>query len=337
MKYVSLVDFMHMYGCDIKKYRVMVMFNDIRYLKNENSHQAPLDINMHTNTDTGQRINNLKVNMDIETNSDFNMPPILEIEWFKCVLDLGDDIISVLEQLGYMVMALYRADLYRFHRRDSVTESIVTETDGFMEYMERHNAILEVEDLVDTPDILSTNWLNVELPKIRAWQDILAYGNNFIDIFNMCTEQSNLFMELYIHMPFMLAMFMLDYCKYKLSNWSKQMRLRMENAIRDKIEDIEHYVRVANSEYTYTLCTNITENDVKFVSDIFMAIYDKIHELNTNIGTISYSEYMNIERADTIMAKVRLSNMNINWNSEMNRVEREKKQQSDQEGNEDDG
>lgn len=339
MKYVSLIELMRLYGRSIMEchsvlhldYRVTsrALQSDIDY--------RPFAIESKTDAETGQVLNTLAFNCDVDKrplisytavpDAKIVLPPILEVEWLKGVLDLGDETVEVLNQLGYMLTAW--PILYTWASEVGRT----ADNEGiWMDFLEDEDVIMEVETLKDTAKILAARPLpRVELPKIKSWNTIMVYAAHFPNLIERCKNQSVWVKEIYYHMPVLLALFMRDYCSDGLDGWSKHARLAMESTLQKDIHELITCIRDTSQAYTYGMSMSMTAKDIEFLRLILTIIYDKIHELNVDIGLISFSEYKNVSGPEAIRADVRLSGMRIDWDRELRRVEEEKKKQAEAE------
>lgn len=61
---------------------------------------------------------------------------------------------------------------------------------------------------------------------------------------------------------------------------------------------------------------------------MFTMILDRISDLNSNIGVISYGNYCYVKGPEMMRASVRLTGMGINWEEEMKRAEEEEKERA---------
>ena len=333
MKYISLLHVMRLYGHLIKVYRSVRCLDHSTTNRpyTANGDYRPFTIGPRTDMETGQLLNTLRFNLLSNTNGLYGyntsqlgyvvMPPVMEVEWLKTELGLDHELTEVLNQLAYLFTVQI---LIYGHDMDTVT------TTTWMENLERENCIIDVEDLMDTPTILSSNSISlpaVSLTKIRSWQTAILYDTTFPDLFERCVAQATSFKELYYHMPVLLTLFMRDYCVAKLKNWPKQIRLEMKNTIQDSLNRLDRYSIIANPVYTYGLCGSVTETDVNFIRTMLGMVQNKIQDLNSDIGIISFSDYQRIQGPETIRAIIRLSNMDIDWSNEISRAKREKERQ----------
>ena len=320
---------MQLYSKYIKEYRGLRVLNNEVTQKTlqSNTDYRPFIIERTTVPETKQAMNMLRFNPEFNINiayapnllRSFEVSPILEVEWFKKDLDLSDEISSVLEQLGYKFMAQILA-WGQYHMN-------MTTEDAWQMYMIREGAVIEVDELEDTPAILFADPLSqVNLPKFRSWAMVYMYAQNFPKLFYLCKEQTSCLKEFYYHLPILLAMFMIDYHANKLDHWSKHVRLDIENVMRECMENFSAYSVQERNIYTYGVCISVTSSDINLIHSVFTLIYDKIHDLNTEIGLITYHDYINVRGPETVRASIRLANMEINWCNEMRRAEEENKQ-----------
>lgn len=332
MKYLSLIEVMRLYGSYIQQRRRLIDFSYASVCMTFNSHfdYKPFIIESIEKNESGQSLNRL----DFNHNNPYDhpevkygnipefviMPPILEIEWLKKEINLDETIADILTQIGYMYMASIMG-WAPYDLDDSKPEA-------WMNYLLEHEVIKEIEELDDTPIILSNDPLpeSVQL-KIRSWNNILAYGSNFPEVFKCCENQTNTFKMIYLHAPIIMAMFMIECHANKLSNWTKDEKLNMEKSINDLVNSYYRYTVDQHELYTYGTCSVITQIDRDLIIFILNLIYDELHEINADIGLITYGIYRNIRGPKTIRADVCLTNMFINWDIEIERVEHEKDEQ----------
>lgn len=339
MKYVSLIEVMRLYGIYVKKNKTLLVMwqNAFNRTYEDNNDYSFFEIIPEINEETGQICNTLEIKSEryrdfnqgyVRTEDDlkyFTMPPIMELEWLRRELDLTDEYMNILVQLGYAfiahVMVWVDKSKYRYPSSQS-----------WMDYLEEKNAIMEVEELEDTPKILTADPLKLmAIPKTRSWQYPLIYAGDFRPLFSFMTQQSVVtFKLLYYQMPVMLALFMCNFYANKLSDWSKHSYIEMENEISDQIQSIEALYQIRSDAYTYGQ-TTITSADNEFVRYCLTCIREKIHTISSDIGTISWGTYRNVRGPEIVHAQVRLSCMDINWKREMDRAEAENKQDSETE------
>lgn len=332
MKYVSLFKFMDLYGRHIKQYHGVKSLSSAAAQRSfqPDGVYNPFTIQSNVDEETGQVLNMLRFTSDriskvygyglLDT---YIMPPILEMEWLKTELNLNDEITNVLMQLSYMFMA---------HILSLKSDVDNEPSDAWMQYLEEKGVIVEVEEVNDAPVILYMNPLpDITVPNIRSWITVLLYGSNFLEMLQVCFKHGDLFKELYYHMPFILTMFMADYHSNKLADWSANERLITENKIQDCINEVVKQAMRPDQVYTYGTSVDITQKDIEFLRSMFTIIYDKIHELNADMGLITFGEYSRIRGPETTRASVRLTHMNVKWNEEMERAKREKEMQDRQE------
>lgn len=330
MRYLSLTGLLGMYGRIVKDHRNLVIPSHQMMSMPFNTSQSfdPFTI-VRTEVD-GQVVVALHPRdglVDRMTLPDMSVFPVLEVEWLKEELELDEDTTETLNQLSYLTMVWYL-----WWDRSNLAAS-------WIDYLNtQENVFVEVEDVKDTAAIISKYGLDeVSLPKIRSWTTVLLYGTTFHTIFKRCKEQTLVDKEMIFHAPIMLMLFMRDYCVDKLDKWTKQVRLIVENDIQTYMYDINRYaVNNDRREHTYGLASGITRGDIAFLRTIFNIMYTKIHELNSNIGLISYVDYKHVRGPETIKANVRLSGMDINWRDEIERADMEKGIESKSDEDEDD-
>lgn len=329
MKYISLLHVIGNYGEAVRSCHNMHAIPSALSNKQYNASVdlKPFDIDTSTEPETGQVTNTVRVRDHIDRTAAFTraMPPslpfypFLELEWLRQKMPLSDIQYNVLMQLSFM----YVIQVIVFKQKNDINLN----TDSWLAYLERHEMVVEVEELEDTPVILQTCvFPDVEKPKIRSWSTLLLYGNDFQQLFGRCNDQSSSFKEFYYHMPVLLSMFMVDYYGSNLENWSKELRIEAESTIREAINGFTRYVVTpgAGDTFTYGITMNITQADVTLVSTMFTIIMEMITDMNADMGLISYYSYCNIRGPERIRASVRLTNMDINWCEEMDRADKEK-------------
>ncbi len=322
MKYVSLIGIMQIYGGLIKEKNRYAYFNQGFCLDGLDPDEDYRFFNIHPymNTETGQAMVTLtQANRKIyeligyRVPERLDIPPILEIEWMKSKLDLDENTIYVLEQMGYFYIM-----------------KIVNEGAGMIfdwtDYMTTGEAIVEIEELEDAPDIMSERILPaIPLPNCNSWQYVLMYGTNFCSLFNKCYDQLNTMKEMYFNLPVLFGMFMFHYYHNKLGDYFKSNRLDCEYLLKAWIEKLDKCLESAKTfsveKYTYGLTRDVTVLDVQLMLSVFTSIYDLIHDLNSDMGLIAYSVYDRITGPETVKASIRLSGMPNSWEDEMTRAE----------------
>ena len=333
MKYVSLYEIMRLYGNRVNdmhnwfKMRYDVTTQQINSRDDFTPFQieegAITNANEYLkNSPDGQTLNIINVNEEVIRDAitfTFIMPPILEIEWLKTVLNISDEHMKVLNQMGYLMIIW----IITWNNKDTATERL--------QYMANKGIIKDVEDLADVPQILSNDPLpNMALPKIYGYDNILLYGTTFPSLYRKCRAQSTSFKELYYHMPILLTLFMRDYEADKLSDWSKGLRLTIENEIKEQLQNWTFVRPMNHSIYGYGLTSGFSTLDVTFLVTMLTFINEKLHKMNTEIGLITYNEYIDVKGPEIIKADVRLCALGINWYDEIERANKEKEQEEDQ-------
>lgn len=338
MKYISLIKILEAYGHEMKTAGYL---KSLGYAAIQNSYERGMDmrpffITQMVEQGTGQRMQTLRFRAtdsiyDVyaaQFPNPFILPPILEFEWLQQELELPKDILEVLEQLFYMSIMQLMAFLPHFRGR--MTSDAALQSTECRRYLEEEGLIVDMEELSDAPAVLMTNPLpEMKLPKYRSYNTVLFYAADFRTFYHLCKEQSDSFHELYIHIPAMLALFMLSYCHNELSEWSKHARLSMEGEMKTHIESLT----VASSyegDCTYARSGRITTADKNFIQSIFIIIRDKLQDMNQNLGLISYSTYSSVTGPETVSADVQLSGMTIDWKEEMLRVKEESESGDDE-------
>lgn len=331
MKYISLIKVLEAYGHQMK---TMGHLKTLGYGATQNSYERGMDmrpflITQTVEQSTGQRLKILRFD---NTNSiydtygaqfpnPFTLPSVLEFEWLQQELELPKDISEPLEQLFYMLIMQLMAFLPHFRGR--MTSDATLQNTECRRHLEEEGFIIDVEELSDAPVVLMPNSLpEMKLPKCRSYNTVLFYATDFRTFYHLCKEQSASFYELYIHIPAMLALFMLSYCHDGLSKWSKHTRLSMESEMKTYIENLT-VTRSYEGDCTYARSGRITTADRDFVRSIFVIIRDKLYDMNQNLGLISYSTYSSITGPETVCADVQLSGMTIDWKEEMLRAKEE--------------
>lgn len=331
MKYISLIRLMLLYGSFVdSQKRVPELRWTQRYSQGDDNGFTVFSIITSTDNETGQVMKQISAANnkddrerleygDFYIDDDCILPPVLETEWLKKQFNMTDDQYEVMQQLSYML--IMNVVQWRTVRHVRGTRSL-------FDYLCSENVIMDVEELEDTPVILSKiERYPIHYPKIRSWKDVLLYGVDFRQLYEKCNNQSSSFREIYAHLPLLMSLFMVDYYGTKLEDWDKSSRLYWENTTQDYVNELSKRIVLSRRpEYTYGRSTNITQYDLSFVHFVFSLVYDLIHELNTNIGRISYFNYKNIHGPEKIQATLCLDNMRINWNKEIERAEREKKE-----------
>lgn len=331
MKYLSLIKYMHMYGNYIKSHKRLIVIShsetELPYVENVEynpfiiSSVSPL-LKEQMGISPEQQMNCLKRNalnsVQYYNNTipeTFYMPPVLEIEWLRTKLDLSEENIEVLIQTSYfMVMNLMANYLYG-------------STLDWMASLENEGVIIDVEDLEDTPAILMNDSLSeIKVPKSYSYNMILIYAKNAHNLVDQCLKRVHVFKEVFLHLPIILSMFMVEYFENNLANWSSSTKIMMEENLGEILENYRPDVNALNPDmYTYGRCSLPTEKDKNLWKAVLNEIYNKLRDINRNMGLISYFDYKRITGPETTRASVRLSELDIDWDEEMARVEKEKK------------
>lgn len=325
MRYVSLVNIMRAYGRMIAaNHMLKELGNGATSLSyNFSAYYEPFIIGSDIDENSQQVTKRLyfKKNQPHVVFRDnipdfIDMPPVLEMEWLKNKLDLSSRDYEALEQLSYMYICHFL----------SWTVDEDPSYDAWTRYMEESECIVEVEELDDAPDILLAEPLHkISMPKSRySWSINLLYGHNFYELFNRCNDWTSRFKGVYYHLPLILSLFMIDYETNGLHWLDKSDRVDMENITRNYISDLNLLSKRESDRLTYGVSSGITTADTDFLQDVFDVIAGKLHDINTNIGVISYNVYNNIRGPEITQGSVRLADMKIRWNDEMERVKLEK-------------
>lgn len=337
MKYISLLHVMRNFGDRIKSCRSLcpvssdlsnnTAFEGNTWLKPD---VRPFTIeNAAADPETGQVLNMITIRETVDRERVFDrhlpatlpFPPFLELEWLKTEMPLSDSMYDVMIQIACM----FTLQIVTFMRTDAAR----TTPEIWLAYLEEHGITIEVEDLEDAPAILQSCELSdLKLPKYRSWATLLMYGPDFPKLFKICNDQSSSFKEFYHHMPVLLSLFMVEFCDGKLKNWPKQLRIDMENRIRDTMDGFSRYRFLTSDAFTYGRCMSITSADITMVRSMFTMILDRISDLNSNIGVISYGNYRYVKGPEMMRASVRLTGMGIDWEEEMKRAEKEEKERA---------
>lgn len=329
MKYVSLIGIMALYANYAKEFRGLrsLAYEMSSRAYEHNKDYALFIIETGTEDENGQAVKTLRFREDVNrrsavgyyTPASIIMPPILEIEWMRAAGTLPEVQMDVLEQVGYtyIIQILSWAD----RRTDENNHR------HYYEMIEGTKGIVEAEEVADAPVILSA----IEKPqgslqKVKSWNTVYLYGDDFNTLLTRCLGQTQRFKELYIHIPLLLSVFLVEKEVDGLSEWTKTERLAMENELQELVRESGTYTPAqGGTQYTYGGCVSITRQDIQLHTDVFNIIYAAIHEQNTNMGLISYSDYSRVKGPDVIKASVRLSSLIIDWSEVLERAEQEKK------------
>lgn len=252
--------------------------------------------------------------------SSASLYPILEIEWFRSTLELDSDTLNAMEQFAY----LYVQWVGLWGNAVKGTESDLAKK------LTEYEVFVKADEISDTPKILA----NYAVPKFnvrkyRKWNIMLFYSSSFADLYSAVTEQSQTLQEVSIHLPLLLAMFMIDYSNKNLASWGNSSRLSVERALEEEIaifsrQNVSTHEGV-DKKYTYWIARYVTASDRDMIVSVLTMIKARLHEENSNMGTISFTQYKDARGRDgTITAAVRLSCMDLNWETEMARAEQEK-------------
>ena len=247
------------------------------------------------------------------------VPPIVEIEWMRENLELEETQMNVLEHMAY---------LFVMHVLEWFTRFESMESGYYVSLLEQKGSIIDVEELEDTPRILSTMLCpSQKLPKISYYDVHYMYGANFPELFRSCKEKSRLDRVYYFNLPMLLTAFVVDFYGTNLNQWLKATRLSIEEELKAclaTLDSLAHRMRSVHNVDTYGRGYELSDRDMALLTAVFRTICNTLHERNVNIGLISYSEYKGITGPDTTHASVRLAGMNINWNTEIKRANDEK-------------
>lgn len=323
MKYASLLGTMAFYGSYVKEHRILrsLSYEAASRGYNAETEYSVFQIETAAPNGNGQIMKSLVFNRAVSINifgcmvpNQVDMPPILEIEWMRARGQFSEEQMDVLEYVGYMFIMQILTGTDNRPPHD-------TDQSRYYELMTGTRAVVEAEDIMDTPAILSAcDFPQTTLPKIKSWNMLYIYADNFSELFRLCTGQSQSFKELYVHLPVLLAMFMVEHDAESLGKWSKSERLQMENWLQEFINNFTRYTISPGTRYTYGSSTGITRMDINLQRAVFNYIYNAIHEQNSDIGLILYSDYCQVKGPETIKADVRLSGIVINWKEELARA-----------------
>ena len=335
MRYVSLINFMNVYAAAIKEYNMLksLTANTHSQLNSETDDLTPIHIETNPSITFEMEncqlrrlhlhpLENIQQIYGRNTPTAVLMPPILEIEWLREMKSLSEEYLAVLEQLAYVYMIHSLAWQHDVRHID--------ETD-WVSMLNRHECIIEVEDLRDTPKIVSTNRIaKVKLPKLRSWPVYLFHAASFVDLMNRCENQSSLIREIHIHMPILVSMFMLDYCHPKghFTNWSKDDRVLCKTLLEQWIQRCSAEHNDYPDKYTYAVNAIRSRRDTDFLCDSLSFILERLKDANKNIGLITISTYCNVQGPETVHADVRLARMGIVWTDLIRAAEERKEEEA---------
>lgn len=329
MKYISLIKLWQLYGYHIRATRRVLSMKGKISNGFESNRNKPFRIVESRNESTGQRINTLYPIKNIFYMPNFfELPPILEMEYLHATYGMDNEF-ETLVQLGYMNVAM--AVYFFYEYADDILPRKPWNATTLMQFFEETDVIIEVEDLKDTPHIISIEEMQpISVPKIRSWDTVMTYGTNFCDLYDKCIAQSNQFKEVFFHIPVLLSLFICDYT-YKFESWSKEQRLDMEQQLLSYSENLSMYEFATElNECTYGMTLITTSADLTFMQSILAFIHNKISKLNNDIGIISFYQYTRMKGPNRVKASIRLSDMNINWDNEMEKAAAEEKERNNE-------
>lgn len=325
MKYISLLLVADYYNSFVKENRCIRVldWNTIGRQFRPHTDYRPFIINTATDSETGEVSKTLTFTDMIEMSlSSFNfpgvmtVPPIMEIEYARHELNgtFSKDILDALEQIAYLYTVCVT-----MNRTNTDLSTVLEE-----------QCVKDLEDIQDALAFMAVHKFHeYNMPKYRSYSIGILYGDSFVTLFKRCKEMLESFIEFYFHLTVMLAMFLVE-CKHlKLDTWPKHIRISIIDEMRDVIRQFHGFSHKADNVYTYCMTRNVTRQDVLLVETVFNYIIEKVNDMNTNMGTISYYNYTRINGPETINASVRLSSMNINWTNELARAEKEKKKMAE--------
>lgn len=332
MNYISLFELMRYYGTRVREMKSGRTLNSsIESSFNHQTDYRPFDIRTDRQDD-GHVCNTLSIRTVYKPNTywgrgqlgaqypkNIMMPPILETEWIASVMGLPQDQKELLTQLAYEFV------IYVLSWEVEMHSNVGTE---WTEHMRANGILMDVDSMEDVPEILAAVKMNFppsSMHRVKTWYTVIAYGTGFSDVYAECSKRSTFIGEVYLHLPVLLSLFMCDYCQNKMADWSKADRLNMENELSGLIANLNGNLMgnvngiVESDRYTYAVTTRLTSTDIRFIRSMVTLMFDRLHELNADIGTINYGNYTIIKGPEHIRACVRLTGMKINWKEEMSR------------------
>lgn len=337
MKYLSLMRAVNDYGKSLKGGSTPIRMSTnafsgsgVRSVRESN----PFQIQSEVDKETGQVINNLLTNNDLpfinhslreRPNFLFNLPPIMEIEWLKEKLNLTKEQANALEQLSYTMIIWLADEATNGSRNENVTTEYITET--FEVDIETLDEVL--------PLITQIESLNVRRSGVQNWIFTVYYSNDFKELFELCsTYLVNNFLHIYLHLPLLLILFMRDYEQNKLRYWNSYKKIETEELLKDFLnyQKSLHFSR--HGYYSYGRGLYRTEEDYLLINTLLEALYNRICELNRDIGLLSYRSYQDLLKKaqkdangqKKIKGEISLSDVEMYWNEEIERAEAKKKE-----------
>lgn len=319
MKYISLLSVAELYGEVVKNQ------HDTQRLNTDGcTGQRWLEIIPHTD-ETGQvwkNIRQIRQAVDkiflhfIAPNAQVvcaTVPPIMEIEYMKQALPFGADIFDVMEHTAYLYIIIV---LLQWTKTSDWSQGL---DDG---------CIQELEDIKDALFVMEKNELTKRTcPKYAAYQLKILYGHDFSELFHRCTAQTLKMDELYYHLPVLLSMFLLDE-HHNFETWSENALLNMTDEIKNQVNEFCNYDLVSTG-YSYGMGRYWTTGDRDFMKIVFNYIMKEINKKKNQPKAISYQSYQRFNGPDRISTKIKLVDMSVSWDEEIERAEREKQKQQE--------
>lgn len=339
MEYISLYNVMRIYGSQVKETRQLINLNwycTSQQFTNRISH--PFEIENRIDLETHQEIQKVgfrdaQMAQDgyFGTHTGLDtfirrrlaggqniLPPVMEIEWMAETLGLSKTHKDVLIQISYS----YIMHIWMFCRKyialDDVTETTCKE------FLSMNGALQELDNLSDCCFITRDPLPSIRGINFRIWNVMLFYSSDLLHLIKTCCDQSMTIKSLYLHAPIIMTLFMLDDYSGRIKEWNSEKKYEMEKLLKEICDMIDNMSVVLSNYHTYGMYASLTEADQTFLKSMYEIMYNKLSELNSNIGTISYETYLNMRDSKKTNANVRLSNMRINWSDEMRRAEKEK-------------
>lgn len=320
MKYLSLIQFMKKYAQYAKVNRrfVGLPWDEVCHVPEEGGKYNPFRIVPETDSDT-QPMNRIFRHGDISTQFSrtnipgmCDLPPILEMEWLNGKLDLGEEIMDVLNQLSYYMVIVIMGDM---------NNAIPGQ---WKERLEEEDVIIEVEELEDAGIILLQKKGELPLindPRTREYNAYFYYKNTmraYIYDFMQFANSETKFARLYLHLPVILSMFMIDYYGNKLKYWNEETRITVENKLQKLVTTYNFHV--ANDEldlYTYARCNRHTNKDRDLFTTVMQDILTKLLTVNSDMGIISIWTYTHVTGPERRHASIQIASLNANWKDEI--------------------
>lgn len=315
MKYISLLAVANWYAHHTKDRR------SLSRICAPSGYQGRMLTIRQTTAETGQIMKNISTvvpqflyhNFHTGYLTDAEMFPIMEIEYMKKTLPFGDPVFEVLEHMAYfyIVMAMFPGSQLRM--------------DSWADEVNDSGCIKELEDIEDALLVMEKQkFFESAAPKIAEYETYIFSDTDFLSLFYRCEKQTTKLMEFYYHIPVLLSIFLVDNERLNFNTWTKTQRIRLVEEINYLHDMFSEYRLINMNHYSYGTSANPTDADRDFVFTIFDYIVGKIKNKNAKMGIISYDDYTDVRGPEHIEATVRLSNMHINWDEEIERAEQEK-------------